>query len=87
MVRRRSSSALSIAATGLAGMALLLLAVACTSSGPTGGRTTQDARVKSFVGQVPPDVLTQGQWVSRAGPTSLASLRGRVVYLQFAFPQ
>jgi len=43
--------------------------------------------VKSFQGQPPPDVFTNGTWVSRSGPTSLAALRGRVVYLQFAFPQ
>jgi len=79
---------------GLGALVLLLaLAVlaACSSrapaAAPTGGRSTSDARVKSFQGQPPPDVFTNGTWVSRSGPTSLAALRGRVVYLQFAFPQ
>jgi hypothetical protein len=78
--------------------AALLLSVVVLSACSTGaapapqraqasGRSTTDARVKSFMGQTPPDVLTNGTWVSRAGPTSLAALRGRVVYLQFAFPQ
>lgn len=83
--------------TPLRAAALLLSVVvlsACSNATPApvgtasaGTRSTTDARVKSFMGQVPPDVLTNGTWVSRAGPTSLAALRGRVVYLQFAFPQ
>ena len=74
-------------------VALLVLLTACAgSSSPTrqsgsGGRSTADARVKTYRGQVPPDVFTQGTWVSSAGPTSLAQLRGRAVYVQFAFPQ
>ena len=68
---------------------LLVLAAACSSPGgqTSSGRSTQDARVKSYRGQTPPDVFTNGTWVGEAGPTSLAALRGRVVYLQFAFPQ
>ena len=71
----------------------LLVAAACagpsapnTRSTPS-GRSTTDSRVKSYMGQVPPDVFSQGTWVGRAGETSLAALRGRVVYVQFAFPQ
>ncbi len=73
--------------------AVLLAATACSSSSPPGprsapsGRSTTDSRVKSYMGQVPPDVFQNGTWVSRAGETSLAALRGRVVYVQFAFPQ
>ena len=72
---------------------VLLIATACSSSAPpgpraaTGGRSTTDSRVKSYMGQVPPDVFQNGTWVSRAGETSLAALRGRVVFVQFAFPQ
>ena len=70
---------------------LLLFAAACASpsSGPRqgAGRSTSDERVKSYQGKVPQDVFTDGTWVSQAGATSLAALRGRVVYVQFAFPQ
>ena len=81
---------------GVGALLLLLSAAviaACSNAGPApagrtaaGSRSTSDARVKSFAGQTPPDVFTDGTWVSKAGPTSLAALRGRVVYLQFAFP-
>ena len=71
----------------LAGALVIALAAACAGSPGAGGRSTADSRVKSFAGQVPPDVFTDGTWVSRAGPTPLAALRGRVVYVQFAFPQ
>ena len=71
----------------LAAAIVLALAAACAGSPGAGGRSTTDSRVRSFAGQVPPDVFTDGTWVARAGPTSLAALRGRVVYLQFAFPQ
>jgi len=54
---------------------------------PGTANSTADPRVRSFVGRTPPDVFTDGTWVGPAGPTSLAAERGRVVYLQFAFPQ
>ena len=71
----------------LAGLFAIAIVAACAGSPAAPGRSTADPRVKSFAGQTPPDVLTDGTWVARAGPTSLAALRGRVVYLQFAFPQ
>jgi hypothetical protein len=62
---------------------------ACSTAGPASApssrRSTSDVRVKDFQGRVPPDVFTGGTWVGSAGPTSLAALQGRVVYLQFAF--
>jgi hypothetical protein len=66
------------------GLALLpLLLAACTSGG--GGRSTEDPRVRSLRGQVPPELAGDVMW-SNSPPTSLAGLRGRVVYVQFAFP-
>jgi len=66
------------------------LALAACTSPPApdapAGRSASDARVQSFLGQAPPDAFTAGTWVGPAGPTSLAALRGRVVYVQFAFP-
>ena len=62
-------------------LAVLLLA-ACASS--SGGRSTADSRVRSFKGTVPPE-LPQTSWM-RSDVSSLAQLRGQVVYLQFAFP-
>lgn len=87
-----------VASLALACCALALTLAACsappagepTAGQPTAGRTssrTQDPRVKSYLGQTPPDVFEGGTWVSRAGPTSLAALRGRVVYVMFAFPR
>lgn len=73
----------------------LLLAACSNASAPApgpasaaapAGRSTSDSRVQSFLGRTPPDAFTGGAWVGRAGPTSLAALRGRVVYVQFAFP-
>ena len=74
--------------------ALLPIAVAglvsCTA--PTGTRPTapgaseaRDARVRSFLGRVPPEIAPDARWIG-APAASLAALRGRVVYLQFAFP-
>ena len=84
--RMRSLAALALAIA--AGVFLSCSGPASSpSQAPTGARSTSDARVKSFMGRQPPDVFTGGTWVSRAGPTSLAALRGRVVFLQFAFPQ
>jgi hypothetical protein len=50
-----------------------------------GGRSTADARVRSFAGRVPPELAPDARWLG-APPSSLAALRGRVVYVQFAFP-
>jgi hypothetical protein len=68
----------------------LLLAAACASpdaggSASSPARSTSDARVRSFRGQVPPEIAPDARWLN-APPRTLASLRGRVVYVQFAFP-
>jgi hypothetical protein len=67
--------------------ALLLLLAGCQAAAPGagGGRSTADPRVRSFMGQVPPE-LAGGARLNAAAPPSLAALRGRVVYVQFAFP-
>lgn len=80
-----------------AGLAAILVLAACaapartTGSGATTNETTndrtQDERVRSFRGEAPPDVFTDGTWVSRAGPTSLSALQGRVTFVMFAFPR
>jgi hypothetical protein len=63
-----------------------LLLSACTSGAGVGGaRSTDDARVRSLRGQVPPELAADARWLG-APPTSLAALRGRVVFVQFAFP-
>lgn len=62
-------------------LALTVLWVGCTSSG---ARSTSDPRVQSFLMQTAPELPVDGTWVGR--PSPLAGLRGRVVYLQFAFP-
>jgi hypothetical protein len=81
---------------GLVGLAVLIAAACSAPRSTTGGaapaanssgRSTQDERVKSYRGQVPPDVFRQGTWVGSAGETSLAAERGRVVFLMFAFPR
>lgn len=76
-----------------AGLLLAGLAGACSAPAPqagagpaTAGRSTSDARVKPFLGTVPPDVFTDGTWVTPVGPTSLAAQKGRVVLVLFAFP-
>ena len=63
-----------------------------SSSAPTpgtaaqgSGASTSDPRVRSFLGQVPPELGADLAWVMRV-PTPLASLQGSVVFLQFAFP-
>jgi hypothetical protein len=72
----------------LLGAAALLFAGCATSpagGGGGSGRSTADPRVRSFRGQAASE-LAAGTWLNAAGPTSLGALRGRVVYLQFAFP-
>jgi hypothetical protein len=69
------------------GSSLLVLAAAtlaaCTSGGPA--RSPTDARVRSYQGTVPPEVSPDARTLN-AEPATLAALRGRVVYVQFAFP-
>ena len=65
------------------GLVIVLLAAACAGGL---GRSTRDARVKSYLGQLPPELSSDGVWIGVDGLTTLAALRGRVVYLQFAFP-
>jgi hypothetical protein len=74
----------------------LLVAACASSSGrgptavyapPSGGRaaSTDDPRVRSFQGQVPPELSADVRWLN-APASTLAALRGRVVFVQFAFP-
>ncbi len=44
-----------------------------------------DPRVLALLGQTPPEVPADVRWLN-GQPASLAALRGRVVFLQFAFP-
>ena len=85
---RRPVRRIAVAALAAAILSACAGSGSAPQAGPAarGGRSTQDARVRSFAGRTPPDVFTNGTWVGRAGPTSLAALRGRVVYVQFAFP-
>jgi hypothetical protein len=80
-----------------AGAALLLAACSSPSGGggataqatrPSPGRSapsTSDSRVRSFLGRPPPEIAPDVRWLD-GPPAPLASLRGRVVYVQFAFP-
>ena len=70
-------------------LAALVLSVACSSapssgSRQTGSRSTSDPRVRSYVGQVPPELPADGTWSDPSRP-SLAAHRGRTVFLIFAF--
>jgi hypothetical protein len=81
-----------------AGAALVLAACSSPSGGggataqatrPSPGRSpapsTSDSRVRSFLGRPPPEIAPDARWLD-GPPAPLASLRGRVVYVQFAFP-
>jgi hypothetical protein len=61
----------------------LLLAGCSSPAAPRGGGS--DPRVLSLMGQTPPEVAPDARWLN-APPTTLAGLRGRVVFVQFAFP-
>jgi hypothetical protein len=69
--------------TSLVAVALGVMLAACSSGAATRG--VSDARVRSFVGQAPPELAADARWLN-APPSTLAGLRGRVVFLQFAFP-
>ena len=68
---------------------LALPLAGCTSSGSAGlsgaSSPSTDARVRSYLGQAPPDLAAEARWL-RTAPTSLAAHQGQVVFLQFAFP-
>ena len=67
-------------------LALPLAGCASGSSGSSSAASpSTDARVRSFLGQAPPDLAAEARWL-RTPPTSLAAHRGQVVFLQFAFP-
>ena len=51
---------------------------------PAAGTSDADPYWFSFVGKAPPPLSADGTWVV-GRPTTLSALRGRVVYLQFAF--
>ncbi len=64
--------------------------VGCGMSGPpmlppAADAAAKNARVRSFLGRMPPEIAPDARWLD-APPSSLAALRGRVVYVQFAFP-
>ena len=66
-----------------------LLLTACASKEPAvprAARSTDDPRVQSFEGKPPPDLAIDAMWLNAPATSSLAAMRGRVVYLQFAFP-
>lgn len=79
----RTTILLALAAAGLVACAAPKGAPPSSTGRPPAQR--HDSRVRSFVGQVPPEIAGDARWLSGA-PSSLAALRGRVVYLQFAFP-
>ncbi len=62
----------------------VLVAALLAGCSTAGGKSTSDPRVKRLIGQQAQELPADGTWLN--GATSLASLRGRVVYLQFAFP-
>ncbi len=65
---------------------LFAMALACAAcASPDGGRSTLDARVQTFRGRTPPELSADVRWLN-APPSTLSALRGRVVYVQFAFP-
>jgi thiol-disulfide isomerase/thioredoxin len=49
------------------------------------GKTDADPLYFSFLGREPPELAPGGTWVNPADGPTLASLRGKVVFLQFAF--
>lgn len=51
---------------------------------PAAGMSDADPLYFSYVGRAPPALSADGTWVVGA-PTTLEALKGRVVYLQFAF--
>ena len=66
-------------------LAVVLAACSSPGSSPGSRKASTDARVHSFLGQTPPEIAADVRWLN-AQPASLAALRGRVVFLQFAFP-
>ena len=70
----------------LSAVVVVLLPACSSTAGGGGGRSTTDARVRPLSGTTAMPLPTDGVWLNARGPTSLAGLRGRVVYVQFAFP-
>jgi hypothetical protein len=69
-------------------VAACVVATGCSSGGASSRSGTQsaaDPRVKSLKGQPPPEFAGDARWLN-APATSLAALRGKVVFVQFAFP-
>jgi hypothetical protein len=72
------------------------VAAGCSSGGPSGGaaggapsaaasQRAADPRVRPLRGQAPPEFTSDVRWLN-APATPLAGLRGRAVFVQFAFP-
>lgn len=68
-------------------LGLLVGMIACAGcASPAKGRApTTDSRVPKRVAQTLPEFAPEARWLN-APPASLASLRGRVLFVQFAFP-
>jgi hypothetical protein len=67
------------------GLLVAMLAwTGCKSTG-AGRSPTTDARVHSLRAQTPPDFTPDARWLN-APSASLASMSGRVLFVQFAFP-
>jgi hypothetical protein len=68
-----------------------IVAAGCSSGGPSpassrsGAPRASDSRVKPLRGQPPPEFTSDVRWLDTP-PTTLAALRGKVVFVQFAFP-
>ncbi len=54
-------------------------------SAPAAGTSDADPLYLNFMGQVPPELSSDGSWVTPASASSLAGLRGSVVFLVFSF--
>jgi hypothetical protein len=67
------------------GLLVGMLALAACESTTAAGRPTTDSRVHSLQGRAPPEFTPDARWLN-APPASLASMRGRVLFVQFAFP-
>ena len=80
----------------LAASAVSLAACSSGSPAPAGStaaapvaarpaRSASDSRVRTLRGTVPPELAANARTLN-APATTLAALRGRVVFVQFAFP-
>jgi len=64
-------------------LCLSVVLAGCSSS--AGTASTPAPQVAQRGGQAPPEFAEDVRWLN-APPTTLAALRGRAVFVQFAFP-